>query len=131
MAINRKQAPRREVLEIERVGEWGEVTYRHRLSCGHTDVRKRPAPAPAIACVVCQVEKDRPKAARSMPVLPQVEFDDVDVLASAEADAARVRAGLAARFAVSNDAIDVVVDSGGNVSYVVVFLDAATALRLA
>lgn len=133
MSVNRKKAPRREVLEIERVGEWGAVTYRHRLACGHTDVRKRPAPATHISCVLCQFERDTPRqapvvATQRMPLLDEDDF--VDVLASSDADAARVKAGLAARFGVQADAVDVVVDAVGKLSYVLVFLDAATARRL-
>jgi hypothetical protein len=131
MSVNRKKAPRREVLEVERVGEWGEVTYRHRLSCGHTDVRKRPAPATHVACVMCHYEVTRPAVTKAVS-LPEYDFDPYsDSFATAESDAAMIRAGLAARFGVSNDAVDTVVSASGELSYVVVFLDAATARRLA
>lgn len=133
MAISRKAAPKQEVLEIERVGEWGKVTYRHRLVCGHTDVRKRPAPASHIACMMCLYERERPTPALPQVVAPlgDADFDVFDAYAGSEQNAARVQAGIATRFGVSNDAVDVVTDAFGRISYVLVFLDAATAERLA
>ena len=53
--VNKKAAPQREVLEIGRIGGYGGIEYRHRLSCGHTEVRKRKAQAKYIACTLCAV----------------------------------------------------------------------------
>lgn len=121
---SRKQAPRREVLEVERRGDWGAVRYVHKLTCGHSEVRKRPAPASHVACLMCLQESKRP-APRGDDW--QVE---VDPFATAEAEAARIRATLAARVGVPNEAVSVMMDSFGRVAYVTVFVDGDTARRM-
>lgn len=116
---SRKAAPQREVLEVERVGEWGKITYRHRLVCGHTEVRKRPSSAQVVACVACLMEKLRPSG------LSGVEWDE-----GRESNVAVMKARVASRFGVSNDAVDVVVSASGEISYMTVFLDAVAVKRL-
>ena len=127
-----KKAPRRDVVNVERRGDWGEVTYAHHLSCGHVEVRKRQSPAPAIACSGCLAAFQF--AAGTIPgrsLRPPVSDDPfVDDFASVEAKAAKVRAGLAKRFGVQLEAVDVAVDTS-DVTYALVFLDRDSATRLA
>jgi len=126
-----KKAPRRDVTRVERIGDWGEVTYAHHLSCGHVEVRKRQSPAPSIACSGCLTAIDF--AAGNIPgnaVRPVGGSEPfVDDFASVEAKAARVRAGLAKRFGLDSEQVDVAVDMS-DITYALVFLDRDTAIRL-
>lgn len=136
-----KAAPRREVLEVLKVGDWGEVLYHHRLTCGHTETRKRQSPASHIACSGCVVARDFARNGLSRPVElvdAGLVGDDLGVEAdefgSIEAEAQRVVAGLAAKFGISTDAVDVAISAQGGraeLGYAIVFLDAETARRLA
>jgi hypothetical protein len=67
-----------------------------------------------------------------------LEDDDLDMapdeFGSVEAEAQRVAAGLAARFGISTEAVDVAISARGGraeLGYAIVFLDADTAKRLA
>lgn len=142
MEVNRKSAPQREVLDIERTGSWGIVEYRHRLACGHTEVRKRPSRAPKIACTLCVVavakEEELKALALAVPdrSAPSPDIDVVaDEIAEAEVDAQQLKAALSASLDCPIDAVDVVMEMGDNnslsVSFVHIFLDIATARRLA
>lgn len=135
---SKKSAPRREVIEVIRNGDWGDITYRHRLSCGHVEIRKRPSPAPHIACLACVAGKLLDQ--RTPPATPTISFDPLvdppatDETLDVEMDINSIRAGLAARFALPADAIDVVfatIDGTIGLAYATVFLDAAHARRLA
>lgn len=136
-----KAAPRREVLEVVKVGDWGEVIYHHRLVCGHTETRKRHSPASHIACSGCVVARDFAQNGPSRPSVavatqPFVGDDSdflVDDLGSVEAEAQRIAAGLAARFKVPLEAVDVAISAQAGrpeIAYAVLFLDASTARRL-
>lgn len=135
-----KAAPRREVVEIVKIGDWGEVVYSHRLACGHTEIRKRQSPASHIACSGCVVAREFAQNGLSRPVVvdaPGLPDDDpdliVDEFGSLEAEAQRIAAGLAAKFRVSVEAVDVAISAQNgraDIAYAVVFLDADTARRL-
>jgi hypothetical protein len=128
----RRAAPRREVTGIERIGAWGEVRYRHQLTCGHVEIRKRPAPAPSIGCVACAAESKARVLDEALTTrLPEVGLldDDWSTMADLETDLARTRAGLAARFGIEAEAVDVVATEAG-LAYATVFLDAGTIRRL-
>lgn len=135
-----KAAPRRDVVEVIRSGDWGEVSYSHRLSCGHTETRKRPAKAPVMACSSCLLAKNHVPAPQllidvmSAPDVMDIFYDPIAAeIAYVEGEAGRIRAGLANRFGVSHEAVDVVVgqmEDGMGVMSAVVFLDAAQARRL-
>lgn len=141
--ISRKKAPKRDVIEIVKAGSWGKIEYRHRLSCGHVEARKRVAPAPQMACTWCVVaeEKDQdlrrltaPQPTRQVIVDVADIIDDMNADLAGEENASVVQAGLAASLKVPLDAIDVVLeDDGGELrlAYAVVFLTAADARRLA
>ena len=142
MVVNKKQAPQQDILSIERTGSWGKVTYRHRLVCGHTEVRKRPSSAPKIACALCVVAKELGielkalSSAKRPEYVPLPDIHDilVDETVHAEIYAQKLQGALASALGCSPDAIDVVmyVDDNGNVSiqYVQVFLDVHTAKKI-
>jgi hypothetical protein len=138
--VNLKKAPQKEILSIDRTGSWGKVEYRHRLTCGHTEVRKRPSTAPTIACSWCVVAGEKGQELASLAV--REEFIDVpleepwyDADAEYEVDAGRLRAGLVLALGLTPEAVEVVseVDEFGELGarYVVVFMDLSTAKRLA
>ena len=124
-----KAAPRRTVVDVERRGDWGEVDYHHRLSCGHTEVRKRKAPNGVIACSGCLVAAEFSRAPIRERALDTSDYL-VDTLATLEGEVARVRAGLAVRFGVAPDAVSVAANHS-SVGHAMVFLDASEAYRLA
>jgi hypothetical protein len=125
-----KAAPRRTVREVERRGDWGEVTYHHHLSCGHTEVRKRQAPTVVLACSGCLRAAEF--AAAPLREVREVPTGDplVDDVATLEGEVARVKAALANRLGVEPDAVSVAAN-GTLVANAMVFLDASTAYRLA
>jgi hypothetical protein len=136
-----KAAPRREVLDVERLGDWGEVRYTHRLSCGHVEERiRRTVPGKVLACSGClkaatfAEQPLRPERA-ARPVFESTEDGVmIDDLAGTEAEIARIRAGLAKAFRVPVEAVDVAVTSTTgqpDVAYALVFLDADQARRVA
>lgn len=141
--MNLKKAPQKEVLSIERTGSWGNVEYRHRLACGHTEIRKRPSPKDRIACSWCVVAKEKneelsalaarhePEAAYEVPL--EIAVYDADI--ANEVDAGLLRAGLVAALGCTPESVEVVleVDEDGVLAarYVVVFLDLPTARRIA
>lgn len=138
--VNLKKAPQREILSIDRTGSWGKVEYRHRLTCGHTEVRKRPSSAPKVACSWCVVAEEKAEELATLAV--REEFVDVpleepwyDADAEHDIDAGRLKAGLVSALGLSPEAVEVVseVDEGGELEarYVVVFMDLSTAKRLA
>ena len=131
-----KAAPRREVLVVERLGDWGEIRYTHALSCGHSEIRpRRTVPGRTIACSGCL--KAAQFAAGPMLPAPRRGFmpsDDgvaIDELAGVEAEIARLRAGIAKAFRVPAEAVDVAITSDDDVAYALVFLDADQARRVA
>lgn len=140
--ISRKKAPQRDVLEISKSGQWGEVVYRHLLSCGHIEERKRVAPANRMACTWCVVAKEKEEDLRRLTApqpTRQVLVDVSDIIDSStedlavEEDASRIQANLASALKIPAGSIDVVLeDEDGKLrmAYAVVFLSAADALRI-
>ncbi len=137
-----KSAPRREVTRIERTGDWGEVEYRHVLSCGHVEIRKRNSPATHLACSGCltaaRFAAEGPSAGRAQrttPIIPPAEDGIIlDDLAGIEAEIAQIRAGLAKAMSIPTEAVDVAVTSQTGVpevAYALVFIDPDNARRLA
>lgn len=124
-----KAAPRRTITSIERHGDWGEVEYRHHLACGHTEVRKRRSSAPVLACSGCVTAA---QFAAGGPPSPPAPYDGphIDHDAGLETEAGRIRAGLAKRFGVPAEAVDVALRADSGIAYALVFLDATAALRL-
>ena len=141
--MSRKAAPRRAVIEIVKTGSWGRVEYRHRLECGHTEVRKRASSAPAISCMWCVVAEQKGAELQQLAIQQPVRNVMVDVHdllddgfshdSVVDEDANRMAAGLASNLGIPIDSVDVVIeDVEGRlqVQYAVVFLDVRSARRL-
>ena len=125
-----RSAPRRKVIEITKTGAWGEVTYQHRLECGHVEERKRPAKPELIGCGKCAIAKPpAPTPLVEMDLTSFLEDDFHAEQAWVEGLAGRVQAGLASRLKVDMEQVTVVVH-GNEVGHAVVWLDHEAALRL-
>lgn len=128
--MNRKSAPRQQVLRIERTGAWGQVEYLHYLDCGHVVSRKRAASTPVMACDGCVLaEKHQQNIAEQKE--SGADDDIWDSLSSeiaiTEKEAAIIKAALVARFEVPVEAVDVVLGDDDGVlrlQYAVILLSA-------
>jgi len=115
--VNRRQAPRRTIERVERVGDWGEVAYHHHLSCGHVEVRPR-SKSGALTCGTCIAAQQL----RTLAVTGRRPEVSAGYDAAQEAsDEAGLRARIAAEFRV--DTWDVVVSVGERGTTATVFLD--------
>lgn len=137
--VNRKKAPQQDVVEIQRIGSWGRVTYQHKLACGHIETRKRPSPAPKIACTWCVQAERKDEELKALAVRSQelsVDLGDDDIrpagLETAEEEAVAIKAAIVRALGCAAEAVDVVLeDNDGTleVSGAIVFLDALQARR--
>ena len=137
--VNKKSAPQKNILSIEKQGGWGDVSYYHKLECGHIEIRKRASTAPKIACTWCVIGEQKGKELKALtlvqpPTLEEV-WDFYDETTSEEVDVAKLRAGVANAVGCSQESVEVVsvIDEENvlRVSYVTVFLDFETAKRFA
>lgn len=140
--LNRKKAPKREVVNITRRGSWGQVVYVHTLECGHQEERKRPAPTPTVACTRCVLAEIKNEELRQIPTQPSRDVlvdvaDIIDIDASAdwfaEEDANMIRAGLAANLDIPIESIDMIMsDDDGTLAldFVNIYLSSRDARRL-
>ena len=137
--VNKKSAPQKKIVSIDKQGGWGDVSYYHKLECGHIEVRKRASTAPKIACTWCVLGEEKGKELRALtlvqpPTLEEV-WDFYDSTINEEVDIAQVRAGLASAIGCPQDSVEVVAEVVENnvlkVMYVNIFLDLETAKRIA
>lgn len=135
MTTEHRRAPRRDVVSIERTGRWGQVTYQHKLSCGHVESRQRPAQSPTLACAWClrinTLDKDF--KAITAPQTPIHVKKEEQSIVDLEMDVEKLRAGIASKFSVPIDAVDISVqDIHGElvVTSAIVFLSAIDVGRL-
>ena len=137
--INKKSAPQKLIVSIDKQGAWGEVSYYHKLECGHVEVRKRASSAPKIACTWCVIGEEKGRELKALTIVqpPTLEevWDFYDETTSEEVDVAKLRAGVANAVGCAQESVEVVsiVDEENilRVSYVTVFLDFETAKRIA
>ena len=137
--VNKKSAPQKNIVSIEKQGGWGDVSYYHKLECGHIEIRKRASSAPKIACTWCVIGEQKGKELRALTIVqpPTLEevWDFYDETTSEEVDVAKLRAGVANAVGCAQESVEVVsiVDEENvlRVSYVTVFLDFETAKRIA
>lgn len=128
-----RRAPRRQIKEIQKVGTWGNIEYRHILSCGHIEIRPRASRAPKLACAWCLRAEDKQMEMLALTQSPPPIVDDID-FSNEEQEVQMIRAAIAKRLNVSSEAVDVVVrDTGGRLEIinVRVFLSASEARRIA
>ena len=141
--INRKAAPRREVVRIDREGAWGRVEYLHLLDCGHTEKRKRATRSKFLSCAWCVVaEQTDQQMKRLIPVSDKttplaVDDDLLDVvgsqLAMGEKLLAQARAEVASHFNVPVESVDIVVeDDEGEmrISFALIFVPSTDLMRI-
>ncbi len=137
--INKKSAPQKLIVSIDKQGAWGEVSYYHKLECGHVEVRKRASSAPRIACTWCVIGEEKGRELKALTIVqpPTLEevWDFYDETTSEEVDVAKLRAGVASAVGCAQESVEVVsiVDEENilRVSYVTVFLDFETAKKIA
>ena len=121
-------------MDITRIGSWGNVTYHHKLECGHVEKRQRATRAPTLACVSClrAGEKDVEMKALTRPLPLADDYDGT--VSRSEVEVALVRADIARVLGVHVEAVDVVavLDASGMlaVQSAVVFLSGADVRRL-
>jgi len=131
----RRQAPKREVKEILRVGSWGNVRYQHVLECGHSEYKPRASRATRLACLWCVKAIEREEELRELnpPVPAMIAEYEEDNSASSEIRISRVRASLAAKMKVPLEAIEIVASENRGVLEIkaaYVFLSAGDISRL-
>lgn len=134
MTSERRRAPKRLVVGIERTGRWGQVTYRHKLSCGHIESRPRAATSQTLACAWCLRSEavDAEMKALTQPQKPQ-HIKEEQSIVDLEMSVEKLRAGIASKFSVPVDAVDISVqDISGEmvITSAIVFLSAIDVDRL-
>lgn len=125
MTTEHRKAPRREVVDIRRVGGWGQVKYHHVLSCGHIETRPRASSSPKLACVDCLRTEKLVSEMKAIPAPTRVQVASDDEMASLETEVSIMRATIATRFGVPIESVDLVTtDDAGilRVRYATVFL---------
>lgn len=142
-SVNKKTAPQREVIDVERTGSWGAVEYRHRLECGHTEVRKRIMPTKKIACPSCVLagqmgDRVAQMATRSAKIIEPMDVSDIigdDLYGfTNEVDISKAQAAIAMRIGVPVESVDVIAEVGPEgdlkISYATIFIEASLVYRL-
>lgn len=142
-SVNKKTAPQRAVLEVERTGGWGKVEYRHRLECGHTEVRKRIMPTKKIACTSCVLagqmdERVAVIQGRSVKIIDPMDAAEIigeDLYGfDSEVDISKAQALIAKRVGVPVESVDVVSEVGEDgqlkISYASIFIESSVVYRL-
>jgi hypothetical protein len=125
MTTEHRKAPRREVVDIRRVGGWGSVVYHHVLSCGHIEKRTRATKAPKLACVFCLRAEEVVKTMSSLKTPTKSEVLDDEEFASFETKVQMIKASLASQMNIPIDAVDVAItDEAGilRIRYATIFL---------
>lgn len=133
MTTERRRAPRRKITSIEKIGRWGQLSYHHKLSCGHVDIRKRAATSDEIACMWClrAEEKEVELKKLTTPPVQSVFYDDN--LAAEETRIEKTRAAIAARIGVPMEAVDIASEDVGGLLVIrsaVVYLSARDINRI-
>jgi hypothetical protein len=130
MTTEHRKAPRRKVVEISRVGAWGNVVYEHRLECGHTERRPRAATSESLACAWCLRSQAKELEIRSLASPAKTVEPD---LHHTEVEIARIKAKISHTLNVALEQVEVsVVDKLGEqkISGAVVFLSESDVRKL-
>lgn len=109
MTTDHRKAPRRKILTVTKTGSWGNVTYRHELSCGHIETRKRAATSEDIACAWCFRTRQKNSEMKALVRGPFSLVEEPD-LSLEEMRIDKTKAALSTRFNVPLDAVDVVAE---------------------
>lgn len=130
MTTEHRKAPRKKIIDIQRVGTWGHVVYEHRLECGHTERRPRAATSESLACAWClrSQAKELEIIALNVPA-KTIEFDSTET----EIEIARIKAKISYALDVALEQVEVsVIDKFGEqkISGAVVFLSEGDVRKL-
>lgn len=109
MTTERRRSPRRKITQIAKIGSWGNILYHHHLSCGHIEVRKRPAPTDQIACAWCLRVEEKNEEFKKFKK-PSMFSVSENSIVDDEIRIERSRAAIASNFGVPIDAVDVAVE---------------------
>jgi hypothetical protein len=128
-----RRAPRKSVVEIRKVGSWGNIVYHHVLECGHIEKKPRASTSPKLACAWC-LRAEEVEKSLTMLALPsnRAVIDDEDS-ASVETSIMSAQATIAARLGINTDAVDIVLhDVNGTleIKYATVFLSASEVRKI-
>jgi hypothetical protein len=128
-----RRAPRKSVVEIRKIGSWGNIVYHHVLECGHIEKKPRASTSPKLACAWC-LRADEIEKSLTMLALPSNRsiIDDEDS-ASVETSIMSAQATIASRLGVNTDAVDIVLhDVNGTleIKYATVFLSASEVRKM-
>ena len=124
MTTEHRRAPRRKIVRIEKLGEWGEIKYSHFLSCGHKEDRSRKSSSRSLACVYCLKTVEAEKEVNRLMKSISSGIDEEDYLYQEE-KINEIKASLSMRFRVPLESVDVVSnfeDGSLQVQYAVIFL---------
>lgn len=130
MTTEHRKAPRKRVVEIRRVGSWGNVVYEHLLECGHTERRPRAATSQSLACAWCL--RSQAKEIEIISLSKPAKTTEID-LQNTEIAISRIRAAIAHTLNISLEQVEVsVVDRLGEqkISGAVVFLSESDVRKL-
>lgn len=125
-------------MSIEKQGGWGDISYYHKLECGHIEVRKRASTAPQIACTWCVIGEQKGKELKALtliqpPILEEI-WDFYDETISEEVNVAQLRAGIASNIGCPQDSVEIVTEVGEDnvlrVNFVTIFLDIELAKKI-
>jgi len=109
MTTDHRKAPRKKILSVTKTGSWGNITYRHELSCGHVETRKRAATTEDIACAWCFRARQKNVEMKALIRGPFILTDEPD-LSLEEMRLDKTRAALSSRFGIPLDAVDVIAE---------------------
>lgn len=143
----RRQAPKRAIITINKIGSWGSVRYEHQLECGHSELLLRASSAKRIACSVClsfktsnqQIKNSDGREAElaNAPAIPSKYFDARldfdDSISEDEILVRRVAAEIAALLGIPVDAVSVNTDAASGrltITSAYIFLSAKDIARL-
>lgn len=143
----RRQAPKRAIIAINKIGPWGSVRYEHQLECGHSELLPRASSAKRLACSICKSQADvaaektaidkREMTATKETIIPSSYFDArldfEDSFSEDELLVRRVAAEIASLLDIPVDAVSVNTDASSGrliITSAYVFLSAKDLSRL-
>jgi|LakMenEpi03Aug12_release.lakeMendotaPanAssembly.Ray.scaffolds.fasta_scaffold137979_3 hypothetical protein len=132
MTTEHRKAPRKKIISVTRVGEWGNVRYDHLLSCGHIESRPREADTKTntLACAWCFKSVNMGRELMKLGSSTVLYEEDSS---SSESRINSIKASIAAKFNVPLDSVDVVstVDNAElKIQYATVFLSSIDVGRI-
>ena len=135
MSTEHRRAPRREVTEVTKTGSWGQVRYLHKLSCGHVESRARASSTKSLACAWCLRTEEKSSEIKALSSSSVYVFSEEEEqsLTDFEMTLEITRSGIASRFGIPLDAVDISVrDVDGKfvIKSAVVFLSSHDVARI-